>query len=150
MAGLLDIAPPEIMARTFEIRGGKLTVRAIMNKEWLALLNRFSEIKKLIDGEAMNVTELYQSAEGLVPAIIATGLGNCGDEETEKLIVDKLSEAEQFAILEAILEIGAAEKTEARKKVNPLLQSPETGNPPNGSLTNQEQIVSPNLQLPSS
>lgn len=148
MSGLLDIAPAEIVTKSFDIRGGTLTIRGIKNKEWLALLARFPDIKKLIDGTGMNMVDVFESAvEGLIPAIVAAGLGNCGDEATEELVRDRLNEAEQFAIFEAIMEIGAVEKEAARRKVNPLPKSPETepGNLLNGS-TNPDQTTNPSSQ----
>lgn len=126
--GLADIAPAEVVARQIEIRGETLTVRGVKNKEWVVLLERFPEVAKLLNGQNMSMMEIYSSAvDGVIPAIIATGLGNCGDQNTETLIADRLSEAEQFALFEVVMEMGAAETEEARKKINPLRRSPQTG-----------------------
>jgi hypothetical protein len=144
--GLPDIAPPEVMAKTITIRGGDLNVRGIKNLEWVQLIQRFRDIKKLIDGTGMNIVDVYEStSDGLIPAVIATGMGNCGDKATEDLILERLSEAEQFAIFESIMELGSAEKAEARRKVNPLLESPGTNKPgtANGSLEPIPQMISP-------
>lgn len=146
--GLLDIAPAEVLTKEFTIRGGTLVVRGVKNKEWIELLKRFPDVRKLINGDVMDVMEAYLAAvDGLIPAIIATGLGVCGDTKSEELVVERLSEAEQYAIFEAVMVLGATEKNEARKKANPLPQSPETGNQtPNGSL---EPTPKMDLQQPS-
>lgn len=108
MPGLLDIAPPEIVTAHFEIRGGSIDVRGIRNREWAMLLQRFPELRPALGGGAAPTEDVVLSAiDGLFPAIIAAGLGNCGDKKTETLIRQRLSEPEQMAVFSTIMELTA-------------------------------------------
>lgn len=134
--GLLDIAPPEIVTKRFEIRGGTIDIMPIRARDWAAILQRFPQIKP---GDE---TTMLSSIDGLVPAIIAAGLGACGDAETESLIVERLNDAEQVAIFGEIMRLTAPSDDAA-----PLLVSPvkESGPRPNGSAKMQTK----NSQQPS-
>lgn len=147
--GLLDIAPPEIVTKRFEIRGGAVEVRGIKNREWAILQRRFPELNKLMETseeERARMTEenLALNANGIVAAIIAAGLGACGDENIEELINDRLLENEQIMVFGAIMELTAEQnKEELRKteaKIGPLAngggktKSASTNNSPQLSL----------------
>lgn len=133
-AGLLDIAPPEIVTKRFEIRGGAIEVRGIKNREWARLQQRFPEFQKLLEvseEERANLKEenLVLTAEVVVAAIIATGLGCCGDEKTEELVIDRLTEDEQVEVFGAIMQL-TAEQNKPKKPKNTKEESP------NGPLAN--------------
>lgn len=124
--GLLDIAPPEILTKRFEIRGGAIEVRGIKNREWAILQRRFPELNKLMETseeERAGMTEenIALNANGIVAAIIAAGLGFCGNEETEELINDRLLEDEQVEIFGAVMELTAEQNKEQAKKTGTKL-----------------------------
>lgn len=105
MPGILDIAPPEIVTERFEIRGGLLEVRALRNREWAALLRRFPEMQQTMAAAGEPSGDLLDELDVIVPAVIAAGAGACGDERTEALIVERLTEAERAEIFGAIMRL---------------------------------------------
>lgn len=106
MPGILDIAPPEILTETFEIRGGKLEVRGLRNREWAALLRRFPELRnqQAIDPNDLDDETLNRMAM-VMPPVIAAAAGTCGDEGIEAAIAERLTEAEQTAIFAAVMRL---------------------------------------------
>lgn len=119
--GLLDIAPPEIITKRFEIRGGAIEVRGLKNREWAILQRRFPDLQKLMElpeeeRMGMNQENVGLSADGIVTAIIAAGLGFCGNSETEELINDRLTEDEQVEIFGAIMELTAEQNKPKEQK----------------------------------
>lgn len=108
--GLLDIAPPEIVTRKFEVRGGTLEVRGITNKEYVILLRRFPEWQKQLNGEDVDLTEMVDQ---LLSAVIAAGLGAIGDEETEALVIDRLTDSERTIVFRAIMELTSPQSSSA-------------------------------------
>lgn len=117
MPGLLDIAPPEIAAETFEFRGGSLTVRGIRNREWAMLLRRFPELRKQAAGIAVPEEDMAAASIEIMPAVIAAGAGNIGDEKTETLIVERLTDAEQAEVFGAVMRL-------TNPPASPLAESP--------------------------
>lgn len=106
MPGLLDIAPPEIVAERIEIRGGTLEVRGLRNREWVALLRRFPELRQpqVLGADDLDA-EKIDLMEKIMPAAIAAGLGVSGDETTEELVRERLSESEQQQVFNAIMRL---------------------------------------------
>lgn len=110
MAGLLDIAPPEALTETIDIRGTPLTVRGLRNREWAALLNRFPHLRKRqgeSDSAAANGIDedlALASLDAIAP-VIAAGLGQCGDNKTEELIAERLSDLEQGRVFAVIMRL---------------------------------------------
>lgn len=137
MPGLLDIAPPEVATKKFEIRGGTLEVRALRNIERAMLMRRFPQLRALGERSAaaavtapaeMAVTpvdpEMAIAGIELMSAVIAAGLGNVGDAKTEALIADRLTDEEQAEVFHAIMGLTPA----------PLAGSPaEAGQDANGA-----------------
>lgn len=119
--GLQDIAPPEVMAKKFEIRGGSIEVHGVKTKDWVALQRRFPELRIGLNGEKPDENTIITAVEGLVPAVIAAGLGVLGDPESEALIVDRLTDGEQMMIFGVIMEFTAPE---SKANQGPLLESP--------------------------
>lgn len=105
MPSLLDIAPPEIAAERVNIRGSELEVRGIRNREWAALLRRFPELRKQAAGITVPEEDMAVASIEIMPAVIAAGLGNTGDEKTEALIAERLSDAEQAEVFGVIMRL---------------------------------------------
>lgn len=105
MPGILDIAPPEIAVERISIRGKELEVRGIRNREWAALLRRFPELRKQAAGIAVSEEDMAVASIEIMPVVIAAGLGNSGDEKTETLIAERLSDAEQAEVFGAIMRL---------------------------------------------
>ena len=125
MPGLLDIAPPEIAAERINIRGTELELRGIRNREWAALLRRFPELRKQAAGLAIPEEDMAVASIEIMPAVIAAGLGNTGDEKTEALIAERLTDAEQAEVFGAIMRLT--------NPPAPLAESPvEAGQADNG------------------
>lgn len=139
--GLMDIAPPEVMTKKFEIRGGSIEVHGIKTKDWVALQRRFPELRIGLNGEKPDETTIMTAVEGLVPAVIAAGLGVLGDEASEALIVDRLTDGEQMMIFGVIMEFTAPEP---KANQGPLLKSPPDGQTMNGiaepPMMNSQQL----------
>ncbi len=127
MPGLLDIAPPEIAAETFEFRGGSLTVRGIRNREWAMLLRRFPELRKQAAGIAVPEEDMAAASIEVMPAVIAAGAGNIGDEAIEGLIVERLTDAEQAEVFGTIMRLTHPPL--------PLAESPVAAGQANGKTT---------------
>lgn len=145
--GLLDIAPPEIVTKRFEIRGGAIEVRGVKNREWAILQRRFPELNKLMETSeeeraGLREENLALNAGGIVAAIIAAGLGFCGDVDTEELIEDKLTEDEQIEIFGAVMELTAEQNKEQIKKIGAKTADPlanGAGKPKSASTDNSLQ-----------
>lgn len=106
MPGILDIAPPEIATETFEIRGGKLEVRGLRNREWAALLRRFPELREQQNTQADELSpEMVDRMETVMPAVIAAAAGTCGNEEIEAAIAQRLTDAEQVAVFSTVMRL---------------------------------------------
>lgn len=105
MPSILDIAPPEIAVERINIRGKDLEVRGIRNREWAALLRRFPELRKQAAGIAVSEEDMAVASIEIMPVVIAAGLGASGDEKTETLIAERLSDAEQAEVFGAIMRL---------------------------------------------
>ena len=105
MPSLLDIAPPEIAAERINIRGTEIEVRGIRNREWAALLRRFPELRKQAAGLTIPEEDMAVASIEIMPAVIAAGLGNAGDDKTEALIAERLTDAEQAEVFNAIMRL---------------------------------------------
>lgn len=106
MTGLLDIAPPEARTETIDIRGTALTVRGLRNREWAALLSRFPHLRQRAGegDEALDEDRALASLEA-IPPVIAAGLGKIGDDKTEALIAERLSDEEQASVFAAVMRL---------------------------------------------
>lgn len=128
MPSLLDIAPPEIAAERIDIRGTELEVRGIRNREWALLLRRFPELRKQAAGLTIPEEDMAVASIEIMPAVIAAGLGNTGDEKTETLIAERLTDAEQAEVFGAIMRLT--------NPPSPLAESPApAGRGGNGRAT---------------
>lgn len=132
MPSILDIAPPEIAVERVNIRGTELDVRGIRNREWAMLLRRFPELRRLAAGIAVAEEDMAASSIEIMPAVIAAGLGNTGDEKTEALIAERLTDVEQAEVFGAVMRLtnGPA----------PLAESPA---PVAGQVGNGKATVAP-------
>lgn len=104
MPSLVDVAPPELTAETVDIRGTPLRVQAIDNEGWMRLHARFPELGAILDGRADDLTRL--EALRVQAGLIAAGLGQIDDAETERLVLDKLAPADQQRIMETIFRLS--------------------------------------------
>lgn len=105
MPGLLDIAPPEIAAERFDIRGGYLEVRGIRNREWAVLLRRFPDLMRQQPEGADVDPEMLDRMDTMIPAVIAAATGACGDAGIEAAIAERLTEAEQQHIFGVVMRL---------------------------------------------
>jgi hypothetical protein len=125
---LLDIAPPEVASEKVDIRGTKLSVRAISNLEMAVLYKRFPvfakqvasdarrlellAIPKLTEGQAAELDRLTVLPEdGLAcdaemrPVMIAASLGELGNEKFEAGVSERLSKEEQSGVLSVVMRL---------------------------------------------
>lgn len=131
MPSILDIAPPEISAERVNIRGTELEVRGIRNREWAMLLRRFPVLQKQAAGGTVDPEEMTVASIEIMPAVIAAGLGNTGDQQTEDAIAERLSDAEQAEVFGVIMRLT--------NPPDPLAASPvvAAGQGANGAATTQ-------------
>lgn len=104
MPSLADVAPPELTAETVDIRGTPLRVQAIDGEGWMRLHTRFPELAPILDGRAGDLTRLETLR--VQAGLIAAGLGAPDDAATERLVVDKLTPADQQRIMEVIFRLS--------------------------------------------
>lgn len=125
MPGILDIAPPEIATERFDIRGGHVEVRGLRNREWAALLRRFPDLMKQVNGGEVD-PEMLERMVAIMPAVIAAAAGTAGDEAVEAAISERLTEPEQQHIFNAIMRLT---------NPLPLAGSPVAAGQENGKAT---------------
>lgn len=104
MPSLLDVAPPELTAETVEIRGTPLTVSAIDNEGWARLHARFPELRSLLAGREAALSPIV--AMKSQAALIAAGLGHPDDDETERLVMERLNAEDQKQIVETVVRLS--------------------------------------------
>lgn len=108
MTSLLDIAPPEIATANVAIKRGDtiqiLTVKGLSSLDLARLMKRFPEFRKLAAPGAASDGELAEMGMETVPVVIAMGLGT-PDEDTERLVGERLSIEEQAELVTAIMEL---------------------------------------------
>jgi hypothetical protein len=107
MASILDIAPPE--AEKVAIRGVELEIRGIGNAEFAKLLGRFPELRKAVSGAIAGDGAAAEQIGGVMPAVIAAGFGQCGDESVEAAVVERLSIGEQSDLFGRIMKLTMPE-----------------------------------------
>ena len=128
MPGLLDIAPPEVVAERVTIRGAELEVRGIRNREWAALLKRFPELRKQAAGLAVSEEDMAVASIELMPAVIVAGIIDAEHDLTEGDVAERLSDAEQAEVFGVIMRLT--------NPPAPLAESPvAAGRGANGSMT---------------
>lgn len=83
-------------------------IRGIKNSEVVALAKRFPLLPKLISGAGGDLPRerLLLDFLEMTAALIATGLGLCGDAAVEAMVEDKFSLEEQRVLLEAVLRLS--------------------------------------------
>lgn len=104
MPSLLDVAPPELMAEEIDIRGTKLKVQGITGEGWMILYARHPVMRALVSGRAEGLSAVETFAAQA--ALIAAGLGQVGDAETERLVMDRLTTDEQRQVVEMIVRLS--------------------------------------------
>jgi hypothetical protein len=104
MPSLVDIAPPELTAEEIDIRGTKLKVQGISGEGWMTLYARHPVMRALVAGrtEGLSAADTFASQA----ALIAAGLGQLGDENTERLVMDRLTTEEQRQVVETIVRLS--------------------------------------------
>lgn len=105
MVNIVEIAPPS-GGRMIEVLPGKqVEIFGITGRMWAALARRFPELKRKIAGLEVPADDLAIAGMESGPAIIAAGLGQLGDAETEDT-VDRLPPAAQSLLMAAIMEVS--------------------------------------------
>jgi hypothetical protein len=89
MPGLFDLAPPEIVTETLEIRGTPLEFSGVKAKELAALYRRFPALAA--DQEKRGPATIESMA-----AMIAAGLGHAGDQKWEQGVDELMTFEEQL------------------------------------------------------
>lgn len=101
MTSLLDIAPS---SRKVTIRETDIDITGISAQGIADLVVRFSNLKELLSSEeSVTVDTIVQHVPEALTAIIASGTGNTGNKDAEK-IASTLSAEEQADLLFAIVE----------------------------------------------
>lgn len=117
LPGLLDIAPPEIITKRFEIRGGWIEVRGLKNRERIQISRRFPAFGQTdISLIAKSFSENDSVMDDLIVAVIAAGAGVIGDLETEQLLRERFDENERMSLYLAVMDMSSP---------SPLVESPE-------------------------
>lgn len=101
MTGLLDIAPER---STVDVQGHTLEVRGVTVREIADLLRRFPGLRDLFAGGDPAIQQLAGTMPELVAAVIASGLGQCGDAAHESA-AEKLPAEAQAKLFGAILRL---------------------------------------------
>ena len=104
MPSLLDIAPPDLMAEEVEIRGTKLKVQGVTGEGWMLLYARHLVLRQLVSGRIDDLPPAETFAAQV--ALVAAGLGQIGDEDTERLVMDRLTRAELGLLTEAVIRLS--------------------------------------------
>lgn len=105
MPSLLDVAPPEILRKTVDIRGTPVDVQGIPGVVWQELYAKYPTLGKIVQtGSADGVTN---QAEGILAtaAVIAAGTGHHG-EVAHQAAAARLSSEEQAKLLEACMQLS--------------------------------------------
>lgn len=103
MTSLLDIAP---ITETVEIRGTKLVLHGIINRDMAALMRRFPLLAKQASAmPALNGEDALVASFEMMPAFIAAGLGQLGNDEIEAAVEERLSSAEMLSVLAVVMRL---------------------------------------------
>lgn len=105
MPSLLDVAPPEIAAQEFPVRGVKLQLRGVIAADWAVLYGRFPDLRRVVTGK-VDGTESPVQMVAAQAALIAAGLGQLGDPDIERSAMSNLTGDEQRGITETILRLS--------------------------------------------
>lgn len=135
-----DIAPSQGSETIVPLRAGTATepgvdvkIRGIKNREIVALAKRFPLLPKMIAGAGGELPRerLLLDFLEITSALIATGMGLCGDAEVEAMVEDKFSLDEQRVLLEAVLQMTAPPPptdAEAAEAARPFVEAAAAGN----------------------
>lgn len=105
MSSLADVAPPELLAEEFDLRGTLVKVRGLSGEEWMNLYTRFPELAAALSGQpAASMTAIDDLRSRA--AIIAAAVGSIGDAKTEALVLANLSDDEHKQLVEAAFRLS--------------------------------------------
>jgi hypothetical protein len=120
MTSLLDIAPPEVACKNIPIVRGErtdiLTVYGLTALDIAKLIKRFPKFRLAAAGKDLSEDDLMDMGLDVSPVIIAMGLRSYEDD-TVKLVTERLSIDEQQVMIQAIITLT---NPEAPKKGGPF------------------------------
>lgn len=105
MPSLLDIAPPELSAEDVDVRGVKLRVQGLSARQWAGLYARFPDLRAQMAGRQEQAPTAIDSLRSQA-AMIAAGLGQDGNPEIERAVVERLSLEDQNQVIAVILRLS--------------------------------------------
>lgn len=104
MPSILDVAPPELSAEEVDIRGTPLSVRGLRADEWTALYARFPELRGVVAGQVDDISNF--AAFMAQAALVAAGLNEIGNAETERLVTERLTRDEMQQLVGTIVRLS--------------------------------------------
>jgi hypothetical protein len=99
MTSIVEIAG---VAPTVKVDNRDVAVYGVSGRGFAALMSRFPEIGKLMNGIEIATDDIIKIAPDALAAVIAAGVGSLGDTEVEAW-ADKLSAGVQLDLVEAIV-----------------------------------------------
>jgi hypothetical protein len=105
MGGLLDIAPPEISAKEITVRGVKLRLQGIAARDWANLYGRFPDLARAVEGQKID-NPSASGQIGILAAVIAAGVGQCGDPKVERAAIANLTLAEASMVMQEAIALS--------------------------------------------
>src|SRR3954463_1004447 len=106
MPSILDIAPPEIAAREFDIRGTKLKISGVPAIDWATLYARYPHLRQVLVGRLAEADVPMTKRFRAQAAMIAAGLGKLGDPKVERAVMANLTMEEQIELASEVLKIS--------------------------------------------
>lgn len=113
MVSLRDIGP---LRRTVNLRGTDVQVGGITARAVVMLIDRFPTVRQMLSTrgtKSISIDEILRLAPEVLAAIAVAGMGNCGNEEEEKIALDEndgLNIGEFAEIIMKMLEITFEKK----------------------------------------
>jgi hypothetical protein len=102
MSAFLDIAEAR---ETITVGNQSFEVRAVTLGDLADLALRFEPVKQLLDGKGFKSASLIEMGRPAVSAVIAAGVGHCGEPEYEAK-ANRLSGGDQLKILRKLYELS--------------------------------------------
>lgn len=105
MSTIFDIAPPEAVLKQVIVRGTALALRGVSARDWAALYHRFPELAAAFSDDAVAESGPLRSLQ-MRAALVAAGLGQGGNDEIERAVIDNLARDEIRLLSETVVEIS--------------------------------------------
>lgn len=129
MPSILDIAPPELSAETKVIRGVPLNLQGIPADQWAVLYSRFPAMRLVVVGGAFTSDQNIELLKAQL-ALIAAGMGQLGNDDIERAVLERLTPDERQDIAQTIMKLSVG------RNLGPLLDGAAAG--PAAGLSTEE------------